>query len=283
MNKKIVLVCSGSGVHFPAYFGAIEAFLDHQLEPSIIGGASGGALATGLYTCALARCGDPLAAMALIKKTISKIKLNKLIRFWPFDLLYGFLYSRANLGLFLDEFTGNMRFGAEIKDDFPFQVDLKIIATDVATSKIKVFSSKTTPNLRISDAMMASSALPLAFEPLYIENSYFVDGGVAQDVPYEEFVHDTAVGKYVLFPQSGALGTRLSVRPSRFDVLKRSLDVYIASSEKYQKQLALDHQFEVVDLDTSFVSSVDFSVSSEVLLKLWAVGYSKIDSLLSVK
>lgn len=266
-----VVVCAGSGVHFPVYFGAMQALTERGYSIQTLGGVSGGGLATGLFAIFKEiEEGDALAALSDIRMLLSRLKLKKYIRLCPMEFFRGYLYNRDRLNFYLEDVSQKKTF-ADIRLS-----DLKIIATDILTAKPTVFSSKTSPDCVVSLAMMASSALPFAFEPVYIGDTYYVDGGVTQDIPYEEFKDAQAHEKFVLFPESGTLLKNLGSSPSGFDILKRSLDVYMSSSETYQKILAAESGFRVVSIDVSYVSSVDFSVSSEILLREWDSGYHEM-------
>lgn len=62
--------------------------------------------------------------------------------------------------------------------------NLKIVATNVSTGRIKVFSnSENTKNVPIADAVMASLSLPFIFPPYRIGDEYFFDGGIMSNRP----------------------------------------------------------------------------------------------------
>lgn len=71
--------------------------------------------------------------------------------------------------------------------------DLRIVATNISTGKLKIFSSKTTPNMNISDAIIASVSIPLLFPPKNIDNEYFCDGGLMSNSPAWVFDFDRIV------------------------------------------------------------------------------------------
>lgn len=56
--------------------------------------------------------------------------------------------------------------------------DLFIIATRLEDGRRVVFSAETTPQVRISDAVAASSAMPVHYRPMRIGDCEYVDGGV---------------------------------------------------------------------------------------------------------
>ena len=60
-----------------------------------------------------------------------------------------------------------------------------IVSTDLIRSEAKVWSQMTTPNELVSDAVEASCAIPIFFQPV---NRRYVDGGVLSNLPAYVFV-----------------------------------------------------------------------------------------------
>jgi predicted acylesterase/phospholipase RssA len=56
-------------------------------------------------------------------------------------------------------------------------------ALNINNSKIEYFNYKLTPNVKIVDAIMASSSLPLLFPPYKINEKYYYDGGLCNNCP----------------------------------------------------------------------------------------------------
>ena len=91
------------------------------------------------------------------------------------------------------------------------RVSLRFVATDVCGAEGVCFSEETTPDVRVLDGVLASSALPILFAPLRIvvdgTPRLFVDGGIAENFP----VGNTP-GVGFSDPQS-TVGIRLSEAP----------------------------------------------------------------------
>jgi predicted acylesterase/phospholipase RssA len=68
---------------------------------------------------------------------------------------------------------------AGLSDDFrDVTKELHIIAADIETNRRVDFSKATTPNVPISQAVAASTCIPLLFRPVEIEGHHYVDGGI---------------------------------------------------------------------------------------------------------
>ncbi|HBQ6947462.1 TPA: patatin-like phospholipase family protein, partial [Klebsiella pneumoniae] len=62
-------------------------------------------------------------------------------------------------------------------------VDLRVIATDVFSGRAIEFSYADTPNTCVIQAICASCAFPVFFEPTELNGYYLVDGGLSCNLP----------------------------------------------------------------------------------------------------
>lgn len=74
---------------------------------------------------------------------------------------------------------------------------LKIVATNITTKQVTVFSADTTPGVIVADAVCASICIPMLFEPHKVcidgTDAYFIDGGPLSNLPLWTFDDDRAV------------------------------------------------------------------------------------------
>lgn len=68
--------------------------------------------------------------------------------------------------------------------------NLKVIATNLTTRSLTVFSSELTPELALWEAVRASISIPFFFKPLKIGTGLFVDGGLLSNFPVWVFEHE---------------------------------------------------------------------------------------------
>jgi NTE family protein len=109
------------------------------------------------------------------------------------------------------------------------RIPLKVVAGDLLTGKMRVFSSGRDANLSAIDAAIASASYPLFFQPFPFQGSLFVDGGLLSNLPAWVFDDErleqnrsipTFGFRFVEAPllnrPSGAQNERLSSFPSFF-------------------------------------------------------------------
>ncbi len=70
---------------------------------------------------------------------------------------------------------------------------LRIVATDVAARRLKIFSGTATPSVRVAEAVAASAALPIACSYRDIEGCRYIDGGIVSNLPAWTFDEERAL------------------------------------------------------------------------------------------
>jgi Predicted esterase of the alpha-beta hydrolase superfamily len=157
---KIGLALSGGGARGFAHPGAIKAIEDMDLKPDVISGTSAGALAGAFYA-------DGYAPEEIIQlfvgrdfKEFGEIQIPKMA-----------IFGTAGFRKFL---KSNLR-SRNLED---LQIPLKVAATNLDEGKITIFEEGP-----IIDAVIASCSIPIVFNPVLINGSNYVDGGIFMNFP----------------------------------------------------------------------------------------------------
>jgi predicted acylesterase/phospholipase RssA len=66
-------------------------------------------------------------------------------------------------------------------------VNVFVSVTKINTGKNFIFNVNDTPNVSVLDAVAASMCIPLLSQPVKIDNNYYVDGCLTNNLPYEIF------------------------------------------------------------------------------------------------
>jgi predicted acylesterase/phospholipase RssA len=69
-------------------------------------------------------------------------------------------------------------------------IEIHIYATEINTFENVDFSYKTYPDIRVIDAVYASSALPIVFSPIIIDNKCYCDGAFFANYPINNCLND---------------------------------------------------------------------------------------------
>ena len=171
------LVLGGGGAMGALQVGILRILIRHGFRPSRIVGTSVGAL-NGAF---LAFYPDA-AGVERLAEIWRGLENERFINFNPVRVAYR-LASRQ-LSLFSNEFIRRLIAEHTVVDDFAAsQVPLHITATNLATGRKHVFSEGS-----VSQAVLASTAIPGVFSPVEIDGQAYVDGGVVANLDLETAV-----------------------------------------------------------------------------------------------
>ena len=157
---KIGLVLSGGGSRGIAHLGVIKFLEELQIPMYVISGSSSGAIAGALYSYGY----RPEEILNIIRE----IKLLKLLK--PAISKKGLLRMEATETLFRNYIK---------EDDFSsLRIPVTVAATDLCKGKSVYFTHG-----ELVRPLMASSCIPVIFDPIKIGDSWYVDGGILNNFP----------------------------------------------------------------------------------------------------
>lgn len=163
---------SGSGLLFPVHMGAYISLKQHtNASLTSVAGTSGGSLVA--------------AALALFDEQtvydiVSELELSRAYAYNPMAIFSkGYSYGK-NIEKEINFIFGEKTFGETL-------IPLYVTASDMVTGNPVLFSTQTTPDMKIATALRASIAIPLLFTPVKYEKMLLVDGGVFDPTPVRAF------------------------------------------------------------------------------------------------
>lgn len=214
---KTALVLAGGGIAGGVYeLGVLRALDDLLLDRTVndfhiyVGTSAGSLVAAGLAnglspeTLFEAINGDHPEIAPVVRRDLLKLDSHTLFRRtvrWPAHLLDAarhYWQHSTDLSLLdlawqglavlppslydsasLERYARRMLLRLGASNDFArLHPELDLIATDLQSSQRAVFSREETPDVPISQAISASSAVPLLYKPVKIGNRRYVDGAV---------------------------------------------------------------------------------------------------------
>lgn len=194
-SPRIGLVLSGGGAKGIAHAGVIKALEEYRIPIHCISGVSAGALIGGLYASGWQV--DQLrefACSGIAWDLFTGIKDRRDI---PIENRIDALPEQVNI--FLDETgTGLLPMGLlsnrAIKEYLQLQmlpgqvysggdfdslaVSLRVVASDMIYQKATSFSRG-----NLAEIIRASMAYPIVFEPVFLDSTFYMDGGVYDNLP----------------------------------------------------------------------------------------------------
>jgi NTE family protein len=160
IQYNIGLVLSGGGARGFAHLGLIQALNDSGIFPDIISGTSAGALAGVLYA-------DGYSPKEILHLMNSGSRLDFMRPALPREGL-------LQIGGIIKILKSSLR----AKTFEELKIPLYVAATDLNNGRAEYFSKG-----NLLDPVIASASIPVLFQPVMINNIYYVDGGVLDNLP----------------------------------------------------------------------------------------------------
>lgn len=157
---NIGIALSGGGARGFAHLGILKALAEKGIKPDVISGVSAGAIAGAFISSGK----SPEETLEIIKK----------YRFFELSRL-----RFPRLGLFtMDNLKSSLEKEIEYKRIEELPIPLMVGATDILEGKMKYFS-----NGLLTEVILASSSIPVLFNPIKINGKLYSDGGVLENQP----------------------------------------------------------------------------------------------------
>lgn len=160
MNKQIGITLSGGGARGVAHLGILQALEEFGVKPSIISGTSAGAVAGAFYAMGF----SPKEILEIVKK-------GQFFSFTNIRFIKPGIFSMKGFENIYSKYFPNNSFS-------DLKIPLHVAATNILTGEVDYFSEG-----KLSEALMASSCIPIVFEPIAFNDAIYVDGGVVDNFP----------------------------------------------------------------------------------------------------
>ncbi|MEL6925542.1 MAG: patatin-like phospholipase family protein [Bacteroidota bacterium] len=169
-KNKTGIVFSGGAARGIAHIGIIKALREQQVKIDCVAGTSAGSIVGAMFAAGLS-----------VEQMIQFVKESSLLRIYEIGIpatgLTKLNYLKKQLAKYIKE------------DDFSIlEIPLYIAATNLNTGLCDYFNAG-----GLFDAVMASASIPLIFKPVKINQSWYVDGGVLNNLPTEPLLENEAV------------------------------------------------------------------------------------------
>ena len=254
-------VFSGGGMRGLSYIGALEVLGSAGSSTTIraYAGVSIGALVA--FLCYIGKTTSELRAIAYDLDFASLQHVDE-------DTVLGILDTCGiDDGAGLAAFLERLLISAGFKPSATFAdlvgatcaSALRVYATRLTDGVLVEFSRRTSPGVRVVDALRASMALPLYFTPVVIDGVAYVDGGLVNNYPMDTLSvaeQRSAVG-FLLRKDGGAAfnyhGDEGFVGYAKQLLRIIGIDRYRAQLKRFERQTLL--------IDCSDIDVLDFSMT----------------------
>jgi NTE family protein len=161
---KIGIALSGGGVRGLAHLGVLQVLEEAQVPVHLVAGTSMGGLVAGLYAA-----GVPLRELIAFGKRAGLMDLASPDRMWRG------LFGHGKMARLLGDLLGSPDMSFE-----DLTISLAVVAADVETGQAIILDRGP-----LIPALMATSAFPVVFAPVWHLGRWLVDGGVVNNLPVD--------------------------------------------------------------------------------------------------
>lgn len=271
LNATYDLVFSGASTKIAAHIGALSVLEDHNFRFGSFIGTSAGSI--------IAACKAIGMNYKEMYDIISKINYSDIVekdksmfsRILT-TLILGFSSTGDRLYDILKKLYGDLKFRDLDKD-------LLVVAQSLDNWNITVFSRRNTPNVKICDAVRASSSLPFLFKPFHIGNKFYIDGGIGKHFPVDlNVLNRNIIGSLIIsedktVPRKGC--SSIDIAKSIIDSLSRK-NIYESINRAKKLKLRKFFYCKIV----SNLSAFDFDLTQRENEKLFQNGKLSMEKLI---
>ncbi len=284
-RKTVGLALSGGGANGLSQIGLLKAFDEAGITVDCIAGTSMGAIIGGLYSSGyspdeLAEIVEALPWQSIISFNNEYARSNIFleqqrirdrasiaIRFKKLKLLIPkSLNSAQEMTATLDLLALNALYHAS-GDFSTLPVNFRAVSTDLVSGMRVTLSTGS-----LSEAIRASSTIPILFEPIKHDSCQLVDGGLVANLPVDEL--DTFNAEYKSAEYKIAVDTRGSMYSTggELDLPWKAADQAMTILTKVQYPAQLAKADIVITPDLGNHKATDFSAVRELVLAGYARG-----------
>ncbi len=287
-KPKIGLVLSGGGARGFAQIGVLKVFEKYNIQPELIVGNSIGAIIGGLYcsgysaaqleSIAINTKWDELLSLRDETKRTDLFLDQKQARergflIIRFDGLNPIIPSSISSGQEVLNFLNNLTLQALYHPISSFN-DLKIpfraVAADITSGQRFVFDRGS-----LTEALRASSGIPLLFTPLEKDSASLIDGGIISNIPVDVAKNENC--DLIIAVNSTSDINKLPENAAPWEFADQLMTIMMQQPNNYQLSLA-----DIVikpNLNNHLAS--DFSQIEYLIKAGEKSAYEKIDSIIS--
>lgn len=147
-------------------------------------------------------------------------------------------------------------------------INLNIGVTNLTNNSFEMWNYLTKPDICVIDALACSCNLPIVFEPIKIENNFYVDGGVTNNFP----INYINKNDYIYTLGICCNNKKISNFNNIFEYLGQILSLSIDNNDNSRIE-NFNNKIDIINI-TSFENTLDFEINSETIKKRINYGYN---------
>ena len=252
----VALALGGGGARGLAHILVLEAFDELGIKPKAIAGTSIGALYGAAYASGMSAKHIRAMTEETLSRRIDLVRQLFAARSDPVQKFLNLFPLRS--ALLKSEAVLDMVFPSQVGGDFKsLAIPLRVVATDLGTRAAVVLSEGP-----LRQAVAASIAIPVVFQPVVIDGRTLVDGGLVNPLPFDLVANDADLT--VAIDVSGAASDAvLASQPSALMLAAQSLQIMEKSITR--EKLLHTKPDIYIDVEVEQFHALEFHRALEIL------------------
>lgn len=243
--KSLGIALGGGSLRGAAHIGVLQVLEENGIRPQYMAGTSSGSLVAACYAAGVSPDELEKVALRLTRRDYLDFNWQGMARY-----LLGLVTGRPVLpagflkGNRLERLVYELTRGKRLQD---VEMPLAIVAADLNSGKKVVFTNQniekegtatlTVRDALLSEAVRASTCIPVVFVPRRLGVMQLVDGGLREIVPVHEL--KTMGADYILGVDLQAGKFNKPVKDFH-EIISRSIDIMIQETSQLDEQLFAD-------------------------------------------
>ncbi len=255
-QPTIALALGGGGARGLAHILVLEVFDELGIKPKVIAGTSIGALYGAAYASGLSAKHIRALTEETLSRRIDMMRQLFSARSDPVRNLLNLFPLRSSL--LKPEALLDLILPAQVAQDFrSLAIPLKLVATDLGSRSATVITEGP-----LRQAIAASIAIPVIFQPVIIGDRTLVDGGLVNPLPFDLVVKDADIT--VAIDVSGAASeATIGAHPSALVLAAQSLQI-LEKSITREKLLHTKPDI-YIDVELDQFNALEFHKAKDIL------------------
>ena len=167
-RERTILVLGGGGMKGIAHIGVWKALQEHGIVPDAIIGTSIGSLIGALLAGGMGWRQQTEIALALKRQDIVSVNRRAM---WLGGVREPAVFEGAHFRAYIRKILPKQKFSA-------LSIPFRLNAVSLVSGEEVWFGTDRRPDVPLAEAVYASCALPMYFEPARIGDDVLVDGGI---------------------------------------------------------------------------------------------------------
>jgi NTE family protein len=218
-KPRIGLALGGGGARGLAHILVLEVFDEFGIKPTMITGTSIGALFGAAYASGLSAAFIRASTEETLSRRFDMVRQLFAARSDPVQKLLKLLPMRN--ALLNPEALLDLVLPTQVARDFAqLSIPLQLVATDLNSQSVHVMNSG-----RLRDAIAASIAIPVIFQPVRRGGFTLVDGGLVNPLPFDLLGDNIDITVAIDVTGASSSDVQVSAQPTALLVAAQSLQI----------------------------------------------------------